>query len=95
MKAGEGGLPRLFGVLVGRMGVGARATAAPGPAEQFILFAASGMIGNQRLEHPGEPRGKPFGSDTLGGDAGALAYQENFVGETLGIGEPGITAQAE
>jgi hypothetical protein len=25
------------------------------------------MIGNQRLEHTGEPRGKSFGSDTLGG----------------------------
>ena len=52
------------------------------------------MIGNQRLEHSSEPRGKPFGSDTLGGDAGAFAYQEDFVSETLGIGEPGIAAQA-
>ena len=52
------------------------------------------MIGNQRLEHSGEPRGKSFGSDTLGGNAGALAQQEHFVGETLGIGEPGIAAQA-
>jgi hypothetical protein len=32
---------------------------------QFTLLAASGMIGNQRLEHSGEPRGKSFGSDTL------------------------------
>jgi hypothetical protein len=52
------------------------------------------MIGNQRLEHSGEPRGKSFGSDTLGGNAGALAQQEHFVGETLGIGELGIAAQA-
>ena len=52
------------------------------------------MIGNQRLEHFGEPRGEPLGSDTLGSDAGALPYQENFVGETLGIGQPGIAAQA-
>jgi hypothetical protein len=29
------------------------------------------MIGNQRFEHSGEPRGKSFGSDTLGGNAGA------------------------
>jgi hypothetical protein len=40
---------------------------------QFTLLGASGMIGNQRLEHPGEPRGKSFGPDTLGGNAGALA----------------------
>ena len=52
------------------------------------------MIGNQRLEHSGEPRGRSFGSDTLGGNAGALAQQENLVGETLGIGELGIAAQA-
>ena len=63
-------------------------------AVQFILFAASGVFADQRLKHPREPRGKPFGSDTLGRDASALAYQENFVGETLGIGEPGIAAQA-
>jgi hypothetical protein len=42
-------------------------------AVQFTLLAASGMIGNQRLEHSAEPRGKSFGSDTLGGNAGALA----------------------
>src|SRR5271155_1642976 len=52
------------------------------------------MIGNQRLEHSGEPRGRSFGSDTLGGYAGALAQQENLVGETLGIGELSIAAQA-
>jgi hypothetical protein len=40
-------------------------------AVRFTLLAA--MIGNQRLEHSGEPRGKSFGSDTLGGNAGALA----------------------
>jgi hypothetical protein len=28
----------------------------------------------------------------LGGNAGALAQQEHFVGETLGIGELGIAA---
>jgi hypothetical protein len=48
-------------------------TAAHDLAVQFTLLAASGMIGNQRLEHSGEPRGKSFGSDTLGGNAGALA----------------------
>jgi hypothetical protein len=48
-------------------------TAAHDPAVQFALLAASGMIGNQRLEHSGEPRRKSFGSDTLGGNAGALA----------------------
>jgi hypothetical protein len=69
-------------------------TAAHGSAVQFTLLAASGMIGNQRLEHSGEPRGKSFGSDTLGGNAGALAQQEHFVGETLGIGELGIATQA-
>ena len=52
------------------------------------------MIGDQRLEHSRESRGKPFGSDTLGRDAGAFAYQEDFVRETLGISEPGIAAQA-
>jgi hypothetical protein len=40
---------------------------------RFTLLAASGMIGNQRLEHSGEPRGKSFRSDTLGGNAGALS----------------------
>ena len=30
----------------------------------------------------------------MGGDTGAFAYQEDFVGETLGIGELGIAAQA-
>jgi hypothetical protein len=40
---------------------------------RFTLLAASGMIGNQRLQHFGEPRGKSFRSDTLGGNAGALA----------------------
>jgi hypothetical protein len=48
-------------------------TAAHDSALQFTLLAASGMIGNQRREHSGEPRGKSFGSDTLGGNAGALA----------------------
>jgi hypothetical protein len=48
-------------------------TAAHDLAVQFTLLAASGMIGNQRLEHSAEPRGKSFGSDTLGGNAGALA----------------------
>ena len=48
-------------------------TAARDSAVHFTLLAASGMIGNQRLEHSGEPRGKSFGSDTLGGNAGALA----------------------
>jgi hypothetical protein len=48
-------------------------TAARDSAMHFTLLAASGMIGNQRLEHSGEPRGKSFGSDTLGGNAGALA----------------------
>src|ERR1700730_3018836 len=69
-------------------------TAARDSAVHFTLLAASGMIGNQRLEHSGEPQGKSFGSDTLGGNAGALAQQEDFVGETLGIGELGIAAQA-
>src|SRR6266436_6013618 len=55
-------------------------TAAHDSAVQFTLLAASGMIGNQRLEHSGEPRGKSFRSDTLGGNAGALAQQEHFVG---------------
>ena len=48
-------------------------TAARNSAVHFTLLAASGMIGNQRLEHSGEPQGKSFGSDTLGGNAGALA----------------------
>ena len=48
-------------------------TAARDSAVHFTLLAASGMIGNQRLEHSGEPQGKSFGSDTLGGNAGALA----------------------
>ena len=48
-------------------------TAAHDSTVQFTLLAASGMIGNQRLEHSGEPRGKSFRPDTLGGDAGALA----------------------
>jgi hypothetical protein len=48
------------------------------------------MIGDQRLDHSHEARGKSFRSDALGGDASALAYQEDFVGETLGIGKPGI-----
>ena len=48
-------------------------TAAHASAVQFTLLAASGMIGNQRLQHFGEPRGKSFRSDTLGGNAGALA----------------------
>jgi hypothetical protein len=48
-------------------------TAARDSAVHFTLLAASGMIGNQRLEHSAEPRGKSFGSDTLGGNAGALA----------------------
>jgi hypothetical protein len=69
-------------------------TGASDAAVQFTLPIASGMIGNQRLEHFGEPRGEPLGSDTLGSDAGALPYQEDFVGETLGIGQPGIAAQA-
>ena len=43
------------------------------------------MIGNQRLEHSSEPRGKSFGSDTLGGNAGALAQQEHFVDETPAV----------
>ena len=63
-------------------------------AVQSTPSVASGMIGNQRLEHFGEPRRKPLGSDALGSDAGALPYQEDFVGETLGIGQPGIAAQA-
>jgi hypothetical protein len=63
-------------------------------ALQFTPFVPSGMIGNQRFEHFGEPRGEPLGSDTLGSDAGALPYQEDFVGETLGVGQPGIAAQA-
>lgn len=29
----------------------------------------------------------------MGCDGGAFVYQEDFVGETLGVGEPGITAQ--
>jgi len=69
-------------------------TAAPASAVQPVLFAASGVIANQRLEHSCKPHGKPFGSDTLRGDAGALTEQEDFVGETLGIGELGIPAQA-
>jgi hypothetical protein len=39
----------------------------------FTLLVASGIIGDQRLEHYGEPRGKSFGPDALGGNAGALA----------------------
>ncbi len=72
----------------------ALATGASDPAVQITLSVASGMIGDQRLEHFGEPRGEPLGSDTLGSDAGAFPYQEDFVGETLGIGQPGIAAQA-
>src|SRR5580704_1992143 len=45
-----------------------RALALPPPAGdsalQFTLLVASGMIGNQRLEHSTEPRGRSFGSDT-------------------------------
>jgi hypothetical protein len=48
-------------------------TAARNSAVQFTLLAASGMIGKQRLEHSGESRGRSFGSDTLGGNAGAFA----------------------
>jgi hypothetical protein len=48
-------------------------TAVSDSAVQFTRLAASGMIGNQRLEHSGEPRGRSFGSDTLGGNPGALA----------------------
>ena len=48
-------------------------TAAPDSAVQLTLLVASGMIGDQRLEHSGEPRGKSFGPDALGGNAGALA----------------------
>jgi hypothetical protein len=48
-------------------------TAARDSVAHFTLLAASGMIGNQRLEHSAEPRRKSFGSDTLGGNAGALA----------------------
>ena len=70
-------------------------TAAWLSVERCALTTAWSTISNQRLEHTGEPRGEPFGADTLGGDAGTFAYQEDFVRETLGIGEPGITAQAE
>jgi hypothetical protein len=66
--------------------------AARDPAVQFALLAASDMFANERLEHFREPRGKPLGSDTLGCDAGALECQEDFVGETLRIGEPRIAA---
>jgi len=52
------------------------------------------MIGNQRLDHFSESRGKSFRSDTLGGNAGTLVYQEDFIGEALGIRQPGLTAQA-
>src|SRR6266403_3335148 len=56
----------------GTLGALALPMATHDSAVHFTLFAASGMIGNQRLEHSGEPRGKSFGSDTLGGNAGAL-----------------------
>src|SRR5258708_7359390 len=52
------------------------------------------MIANQRLEHSCKPHGKPLGSDTLRCDAGPLTKQEDFVGESLGIGELGSAAQA-
>jgi hypothetical protein len=42
-------------------------------AVQFTRLVASGMIGDQRLEHSGELRGKSFGPDALGGNASALA----------------------
>jgi len=69
-------------------------TAALASAAQHILFAASGMIANQRLEHSCKPHGKSLGPDTLRRDAGALTEQEDFVGESLGIGELGSAAQA-
>ena len=53
------------------------------------------MLANQSLEHAREPRGKPFGPDTLSRDAGTLAYQEHLISETLWIGQLGIAAQAE
>jgi hypothetical protein len=63
----------------------ALSTGASDAAVHFNLSVASGMIRNQRLKRFGEPRGEPLGSDALGSDAGALPYQEDFVGETLGI----------
>jgi len=57
----------------GTLGALALPTATHDSAVNFTPLVASGMIGNQRLEHSGEPRGKSFGSDTLGGNAGALA----------------------
>jgi hypothetical protein len=45
------------------------------------------MVGNQRLEHSSEPRRMSFGSDTLGSDASALAYQDlSMLGMVLAIG---------
>jgi len=70
-------------------------TAAWLSVERCVLIATSGTISNQRLEYTREPRGEPFDSDALGGDAGTLEYQEDFVRKTLGIAEPGITAQAD
>ena len=57
----------------GTLGALALPTATHDSAVNFTPLVASGMIGNQRLEHSGEPRGKSFGSDTLSGNAGALA----------------------
>ena len=53
------------------------------------------MLANQCLEHPSEPRGKPFSPDTLSRNAGTLAYQEDLVSETLRIRQLSIAAQAE
>ena len=67
-------------------------TAAARPVERCVPFCRAVHDRQPTPRALGDPRGKPFGSDTLGCEAGALAYQEDFVSETLGIGESGIAA---
>ena len=51
------------------------------------------MRRDQGLEHFGEAFGGDARPEALNGDAGALAQQEQFIGEKLGIPQPCLATE--
>ena len=53
------------------------------------------MSCDQRLEHFGKAFGGAFRPETLNAEAGALAQQEKFIGEKLGIAQSCFSAELD
>src|SRR5215470_6380308 len=80
----------------------AQSAASASPGTTSCTFTANPpynqsppMRGDQRLAHAHEPRAEAVRPHALRGDARAFDQQQEFVGQHLGLGEAGATAQRD